>query len=202
MSFGLFVGVNNHFQTVLLGGVLMTDEKIDSFKWVFREFSSLMGGWQPKTILKGTATQHGPSFTQASCDTIFTIAPNQLHDVIYYFTYLISFISLPDQCRAMEVAIAEEWPNTVHRWCKWHVLKRVRECVGQKYTSNKEFRDRFHMMLNEMLTIEEFETSWSILLKQYGLEKNAFLTQIYETMLGKKLLLRCVLCENDEHTKK
>ena len=65
--------------------------------------------------------------------------------------------------------------------CKWHVLKRVKECVGPKYTSNKEFRDKFHLMLNEMLTTDEFESSWVILLKEYGLEKNAFLTQIYET---------------------
>jgi len=108
--------------TVLLGGVLMTDEKIESFHWVFKEFASLMGGKEPKTILT-------------------------------------------DQCRAMEVAIAEEWMNTVHRWCKWHVLKRVKECLGTKYTSIKEFRDKFHMMLNEMMTIEEFESSWMALLK-------------------------------------
>ena len=53
MPFGLFVGVNNHFQTVLLGGVLMTDEKIESFQWVFKEFAGLMGGKEPKTILTG-----------------------------------------------------------------------------------------------------------------------------------------------------
>ena len=53
MSFGLFVGVNNHFQTVLFGGVLMTDEKMDSFRWVFREFASLMGGKEPSTVLTG-----------------------------------------------------------------------------------------------------------------------------------------------------
>lgn len=55
MPFGLFVGVNNHFQTVLLGGVLMTDKSIESFRWVFREFARLMGGKQPITILTGTA---------------------------------------------------------------------------------------------------------------------------------------------------
>jgi len=87
----------------------------------------------------------------------------------------------PDQCRAMEVAIAKEWKHTVHRWCKWHVLKRVNECLGSKYTSNKEFRDKFHLMLNEMLTVDEFEKGWAALLKQYGLEKNGFLQQIYET---------------------
>lgn len=53
MPFGLFVGVNNHFQSVLLGGVLMTDENIESFRWVFKEFASLMGGRVPKTILTG-----------------------------------------------------------------------------------------------------------------------------------------------------
>ena len=53
MPFGLFVGVNNHFQSVLLGRVLMTDEKIETFRWIFKEFTRLMGGKEPVTILTG-----------------------------------------------------------------------------------------------------------------------------------------------------
>jgi hypothetical protein len=53
MPFGLFVGVNNHFQTTILGGVFMKHETTNSFSCVFAEFASLMGGKAPPTIFTG-----------------------------------------------------------------------------------------------------------------------------------------------------
>lgn len=53
MPFGMFVGVNNHFQSVLFAGVLLTSEDTDSYKWAFSEFIKLMDGPPPTTILTG-----------------------------------------------------------------------------------------------------------------------------------------------------
>jgi hypothetical protein len=53
LPFGLFVGVNNHFQSIIFGGVLLTEETIDAFKWTFRNFVSMMGKDAPQTILTG-----------------------------------------------------------------------------------------------------------------------------------------------------
>ncbi|TVU21368.1 hypothetical protein EJB05_30998, partial [Eragrostis curvula] len=51
MPFGLFVGVNNHFQSMVFGGVLLTSETTQDFEWAFSQFLSIMGGKAPVTIL-------------------------------------------------------------------------------------------------------------------------------------------------------
>ncbi|KAM0836997.1 hypothetical protein ACQ4PT_061956 [Festuca glaucescens] len=137
MPFVLFVGVNNHFQTVIFAGVLMRDEKVESFNWVFKEFVKMMGGKNPITILT-------------------------------------------DQARAMEVAIEQVFPDITHRWCKWHVMKKAKESLGVHYHKKSEFRIEFHKLVQDMITIQEFEDSWQVLIKKHGLEKNTFLIQIFE----------------------
>ncbi|KAL6880649.1 hypothetical protein ACP4OV_012214 [Aristida adscensionis] len=138
MPFGLFVGANNHCQSIILGGVLMRHETEESFKWVFNEFVTLMGGKAPSTILT-------------------------------------------DQCHEMELAIQEVLPETTHRWCKLHVLSRENECLGPIYAKKTGLKDDFHKIINDMLTMKEFESAWQHLLDKYNLHGNAFLSQIYDS---------------------
>ncbi|XBI20861.1 hypothetical protein VPH35_062073 [Triticum aestivum] len=137
MPFGLFVGVNNHFQSIIFGGAMMRDKKEETFKWIFREFVRMVGGKHPQTILT-------------------------------------------DQARSMELAIEVELPNTVHRWCKWHVLKKAKESMGVLWSKNNEFKLEFHKLVHHMITEEEFEEGWRQMLEKYSLKKHPFLTQIYE----------------------
>lgn len=53
MPFALFVGVNEHYQSTIFGGVLLRDEKIPSFEWAFSTFVELMNGKHPVTMLTG-----------------------------------------------------------------------------------------------------------------------------------------------------
>ncbi|KAM0861808.1 hypothetical protein ACQ4PT_045662 [Festuca glaucescens] len=84
------------------------------------------------------------------------------------------------QCCAMEIAISAVLPDTTHRWCKWHVLRKAKEHLGSFYSKAAGFRDEFHKILEYMVTVEEFEQAWSKLIEKYGLEDHPFITQIYE----------------------
>ncbi|KAM0828651.1 hypothetical protein ACQ4PT_067404 [Festuca glaucescens] len=87
---------------------------------------------------------------------------------------------LTDQCRAMEVAIANVLPGTKHRWCKWHALRKAKERLGALCGKNSQFKADFHQIVDQMLTKDEFEGAWVDMLRTYALEKNPYLYQIYE----------------------
>lgn len=80
----------------------------------------------------------------------------------------------------MELAIEAELPNTVHRWCKWHVLKKAKESMGVLWNKNIYFKNEFHKLVHHMISVSEFEEGWAAMLEKYCLKKHPFLTQIYE----------------------
>ncbi|WVZ87594.1 hypothetical protein U9M48_034205, partial [Paspalum notatum var. saurae] len=56
MPFGLFVGVNSHFQTTIFAGVLMRRETTKNFAWVFKEFLRLMSLTDEQTFAEAPQT--------------------------------------------------------------------------------------------------------------------------------------------------
>ncbi|XP_057971370.1 protein FAR-RED IMPAIRED RESPONSE 1-like isoform X1 [Malania oleifera] len=51
LPFTLFIGVNHHFQFLLLGCALVADETKSTFVWLMRAWHRAMGGQAPKVIL-------------------------------------------------------------------------------------------------------------------------------------------------------
>lgn len=51
MPFAPFVGVNNHYQSMLLGCALIADETKSTFSWVMKTWLRAMGGQGPKVII-------------------------------------------------------------------------------------------------------------------------------------------------------
>ncbi|XP_050387392.1 protein FAR1-RELATED SEQUENCE 9-like [Argentina anserina] len=49
--FAMFVGVNNHKQTLIFGAALLYDETTETFRWLFDTFAKTMLGKKPKSIL-------------------------------------------------------------------------------------------------------------------------------------------------------
>jgi hypothetical protein len=51
MPSGLFVGVNNHFQSIVFGAVFLRHETTESFEWAFSTFVGMMQGKAPVIML-------------------------------------------------------------------------------------------------------------------------------------------------------
>lgn len=80
----------------------------------------------------------------------------------------------------MTKAIKEVFTEyTTHLWCKWHVLRYAPEELGPLYHRNGPFRRDYHYVINQMLTVDEFERAWEHLLECYSLRDNEFMKMTY-----------------------
>ncbi|XP_048574059.1 protein FAR1-RELATED SEQUENCE 5-like [Triticum urartu] len=84
------------------------------------------------------------------------------------FNYTVQ-VDDENQARSMELAIETEMPNTTHRWCKWHVLKKAKESMGVLWSKKTDFKSEFHKLVHHMVTEQEFEDGWSAMLDKYSL---------------------------------
>ncbi|WVZ93391.1 LOW QUALITY PROTEIN: hypothetical protein U9M48_039373, partial [Paspalum notatum var. saurae] len=64
MIFVPFIGVNHHLQSVFLKAAFLTNEKIESYVWLFKTFLKCMGGVAPHLII--TDEDHGQIFPETT----------------------------------------------------------------------------------------------------------------------------------------
>lgn len=84
-----------------------------------------------------------------------------------------------DQDRAIQMAVAQVFPETRHCICKWHILREGQERLAHIYLAHPSFYGELYSCINFSETIEDFESSWCSLLGKYDLQKNEWLQAVY-----------------------
>ncbi|XP_015967189.1 protein FAR1-RELATED SEQUENCE 5 [Arachis duranensis] len=68
-----------------------------------------------------------------------------------------------DQCKSMFVAIRNVLPDIRHRWCIWHILKKIPHKFGG-YAWYREIEARMHGTVWNARSMESFEKDWSAII--------------------------------------
>ncbi|KAF5450028.1 hypothetical protein F2P56_030410 [Juglans regia] len=86
---------------------------------------------------------------------------------------------ITNQDRAMKNAIATVFPETRHRLCLWHILKKVPEKLGSYATYRNGLKTKLMKCVYDTQTIEEFEKCWAGFINTYDLHENVWLKSLY-----------------------
>ncbi|XP_040249684.2 protein FAR1-RELATED SEQUENCE 5-like [Aegilops tauschii subsp. strangulata] len=87
---------------------------------------------------------------------------------------------ITDQDVAMAQSIKRKFPATIHRCCRWHIMKKAQEKLGPVLARNPDLVKDFNECIDFSSTPAEFERKWAALqLKYEGLMHGHF-EKLYE----------------------
>jgi hypothetical protein len=79
----------------------------------------------------------------------------------------------------MANAIAEQFPRTYHRLCRWHMLKKYKDSLNQMYDQHAELKARLTSVINHPLRPADFERAWQEMLDTFELHESSTLQALY-----------------------
>ncbi|KAH9762576.1 protein FAR1-RELATED SEQUENCE [Citrus sinensis] len=133
------------------------------------------------SIVVGASGYENVSFLEKDCRN-FVDKTRRLQleegDVMTLLKYFQKNI-ITDQDRAMQKAIENVFPTTRHRWCLWHIMKKVPEKLG----AFKEREGIISSLLSAVynsLSSDAFEEAWHCMITEYDLWDNDWLNGLYE----------------------
>ncbi|XP_076952070.1 protein FAR1-RELATED SEQUENCE 5-like [Bidens hawaiensis] len=89
-------------------------------------------------------------------------------------------VVVTDQDPAIKQAIASVFSNTRQRLCMWHIMKKLADKVGVALCNNEDFKRKIcDIVWTDSISQFEFETKWQLIMKEFDLESNKWLTDIF-----------------------
>ncbi|KAL9675366.1 hypothetical protein QQ045_003568 [Rhodiola kirilowii] len=89
-------------------------------------------------------------------------------------------IVLTDQDPSLRVVVPKGMPGTHHRFCKWHIMKKLSVKVGYTTSRLQEFRSRMKSLVYDYhIETKDFKDKWSQLMEEYEMSGNKWLCKMY-----------------------
>jgi hypothetical protein len=76
---------------------------------------------------------------------------------------------ITDQDASMKKAIEDILPNTIHKSCLYHVKSKVEDKLFRCFQANEGLYEEFQDIIDNSLTVEEFEMLWKQMIDRYQL---------------------------------
>ncbi|XP_047319810.1 protein FAR1-RELATED SEQUENCE 5 [Impatiens glandulifera] len=76
-------------------------------------------------------------------------------------------------------AIMQVFPDTRHRFCKWHIFKKCQEKMSNVFLEHPTFEADLHKCVNLSESVEEFESCWLSIVDKFELRDHDWLETIY-----------------------
>ncbi|XP_022032907.1 protein FAR1-RELATED SEQUENCE 5-like [Helianthus annuus] len=90
-------------------------------------------------------------------------------------------VVVTDQDAAMKRAIKDVLSRSRHRLCMWHIWEKLKTKVGPVLSANTDFNTRMtHVVWNDTIIPEDFETEWHSIMSTFGLENHEWLKDMYD----------------------
>ncbi|RYR47400.1 hypothetical protein Ahy_A07g033325 [Arachis hypogaea] len=86
---------------------------------------------------------------------------------------------LTDQCASMKRALEACMPTTIHRWCIWHIMKKIPSKLNG-YKGHADIEQEMSQVVWNSYSKDSFDRNWNDFLLNFGLADNKWLSDLYE----------------------
>ncbi|XP_031106060.1 protein FAR1-RELATED SEQUENCE 5 [Ipomoea triloba] len=115
----------------------------------------------------------------------FLINESEASFIWLFKTWLAAMFGNPpvsittDHDEVIRSAIMQVFPESRHRFCKWHIFKKCQEKLSHVFLKYPNFEADFHKCVNLTESTEEYESCWFSLVSKYELRDHDWLQAIY-----------------------